>query len=75
MKNVDEMVQSIPRIDEIDRETTRLHVERNFSAQVMAEKYTQVYKKVIAMSKEASGQQKNDASRRKGAPASSVRST
>ncbi len=75
VKNVDEMVQSIPRIDEIDRETTRLHVERNFSAQVMAEKYTQVYKKVIAMSKEASGQQKNDASRRKGAPASSVRST
>jgi hypothetical protein len=41
----------------------------------MAEKYTQVYEKVIAMSKEASGQQKNGASRRKGATASSVRST
>ncbi|MFL5703385.1 MAG: hypothetical protein ACJ8AG_11250, partial [Ktedonobacteraceae bacterium] len=52
VRNVDEMVQSIPKIDEIDRETTRLHVERNFSARVMAEKYTQVYEKVIAMSKE-----------------------
>lgn len=52
VRNIDEMVQSIPRIDEIDRETTRLHVERNFSARVMAEKYTQVYEKVIAMSKE-----------------------
>ena len=75
VKNVDEMVQTLPRIDEIDREATRLYVERNFSAQVMAEKYTQVYKKVIAMSKEASGQQKNDANRRKGATVSSVRST
>jgi glycosyltransferase involved in cell wall biosynthesis len=75
VQHVDEMVQSIPRIDEIDPETTRLHVERNFSAQVMAEKYTQIYEKVIAMSKEASGQQKNDASRHKGATASSVRST
>src|SRR5260221_9309070 len=52
VRHVDEMVQSIPKIDEIDRETTRLHVERNFSACVMAEKYTQVYEKVIAMNKE-----------------------
>ena len=65
----------MPRIGEIDREATRLHVEHNFSAQVMAEKYTQVYEKVIAMSKEASGQQKSDAGRRKGATVSSVRST
>ncbi|MFL5626400.1 MAG: hypothetical protein ACJ788_12480, partial [Ktedonobacteraceae bacterium] len=33
-------------------ETTRLHVERNFSARVMAEKYTQIYEEVIAMNKE-----------------------
>ena len=59
VRHLDEMVQSIPRIDEIGRETTRLHVERNFSAQVMAEKYTQVYKKVIAMNKKASGQQRS----------------
>ena len=74
VKNVDEMVQSLPQLDEIDREATRLYVERNFSAQAMAEKYIQIYKKVIAMSKEASGQQKHDAGRRKGATASSVRS-
>ena len=48
VRNVDEMVQAIPQIEEIDREVTRLHVERNFSAGVMAEKYLQVYQKVIA---------------------------
>ena len=45
------MVHYIPHIDEIDREVTRMHVERNFSAYVMAEKYVKVYNKVIAMSK------------------------
>jgi glycosyltransferase involved in cell wall biosynthesis len=49
--HLDEMVQCIPKIDEIDRETVRLHVNRHFSAQVMAQKYTQVYEKVIAMNK------------------------
>jgi glycosyltransferase involved in cell wall biosynthesis len=53
VQNLDEMVQYIPRIDEIDRETPRLHVEHNFSARVMAEKYTKVYEKVMAMSKGA----------------------
>src|SRR2546421_7460613 len=48
VQNVDEMAQSIARIDEIDRETTRLHAQRNFSASVMAEKYGQVYEKVLA---------------------------
>lgn len=52
VKNVDEMVQAMTRIDEIDRDQTRLHVERNFSSRVMAERYAQVYEKVIAMSKE-----------------------
>lgn len=47
VQNVHEMVQSIPKIDEIDRDTTRSHVERNFSARVMAEKYTEMYEKVI----------------------------
>ncbi len=45
------MVRCIPKIDEIDREATRMHVERNFSAPVMAEKYTKVYSRVITMSK------------------------
>jgi glycosyltransferase involved in cell wall biosynthesis len=59
VQNLDEMVQAIPRIDEIDRETTRLQVERNFSARLMAEKYTQVYEEVMARSKEALGQRSN----------------
>jgi len=58
VQNLDEMVESIPKIEEIDREKTRLYVERNFSAQVMAEKYTRVYEKVIAMNKKASEQQR-----------------
>ena len=41
------MIQSLPGIDEIDREEVRLHVERNFSAQVMAENYIRVYKNVM----------------------------
>src|SRR5215469_15930246 len=53
VQDLDEMVQAIPKIEEIDREETRLHVERQFSTQVMAEKYTQVYEKVIAMNKKA----------------------
>jgi glycosyltransferase involved in cell wall biosynthesis len=51
--NLDEMVQSIPRIDEIDRDVTRSHVEQHFSARVMAEDYTQIYKRVMRTSKEA----------------------
>jgi glycosyltransferase involved in cell wall biosynthesis len=56
VRDVDEMVEFIPHIDEIDREVTHTHVERHFSAQVMAEKYVKLYKKVIRMSKEASKQ-------------------
>ena len=46
VKNLEEMVQCLPKVDEIDRDETRLHVERNFSAKAMAEKYLQVYKNV-----------------------------
>jgi glycosyltransferase involved in cell wall biosynthesis len=49
VQHVDEMVQAIPKIDEINRETTRQHVKHNFSAQRMAENYTQVYMKVMAI--------------------------
>lgn len=49
--DVEEMVRFIPRIDEIDREVTRMYVERNFSVRVMAEKYVKIYKRVIASSK------------------------
>src|SRR5947209_10247050 len=52
--DVNEMVRFIPRIDEIDRNVTRTHVERNFSAHVMAEKYVKIYKKIIGQFKPAS---------------------
>ena len=51
VKNVDEMVRFIPRIDEIDREATRLYVERNFSVRVMANKYMKIYNQVIKTAK------------------------
>jgi glycosyltransferase involved in cell wall biosynthesis len=57
VQHLDEMVQYIPKIDEIDRETARLHVDRYFSAQTMAENYQHIYEKVIARSKDALGQQ------------------
>ena len=51
VKNVDEMVRFIPRIDEIDREATRQYVERNFSVRVMANKYMKIYNQVIKTAK------------------------
>ena len=55
VRDIDEMVNCIPRIDEIDRNATRIYVERNFSAHAMAESYTQVYRKVIEMRREVVG--------------------
>ena len=49
--DVAEMVRFIPRIDEIDRNVTRMHVERNFSSRVMCEKYVKIYKNVIKLAK------------------------
>jgi glycosyltransferase involved in cell wall biosynthesis len=49
--DVAEMAQFIPRIGEISREVTRMHIERNFSARVMAEKYVTFYTQLIARSK------------------------
>jgi len=43
VQDLDEMVQAIPRIDEIDREAARLHVEQHFSAQVMAKNYVSLF--------------------------------
>jgi glycosyltransferase involved in cell wall biosynthesis len=57
VQHLDEMVQCIPKIDEIERETARLHVDRHFSAQAMAENYAHIYEKVIAKSKATSGRQ------------------
>lgn len=63
--DVDEMVTFIPRIDEIDREVTRKHVDRHFSVRVMAEKYETVYKKVIAMNRPTSKQPFSEVMRKK----------
>src|SRR5579863_1960309 len=43
VRDVDEMVHFISRIDEIDRETTRQYAEKHFSSRVMAEKYMKIY--------------------------------
>jgi|SRR5579863_9152863 len=50
---IDEMVERIPRLDTIDRSAVRAHIERNFSAKVMAEKYLEIYKQVILMNDQA----------------------
>ena len=48
VNDVAEMVSYIPRIGEIDRRETHLHVERNFSSKAMAEKYLAIYERLIA---------------------------
>lgn len=48
VQKLDEMVDALPRVDEIEREAVRQHIERNFSARVMAENYTHIYEQVIA---------------------------
>jgi len=47
VQDVDEMARFIPRIDEIEREVTRQHVEEHFSVRVMAENYTRIYEQDI----------------------------
>ena len=41
--DLEEMVQYIPRIEELDRRKTHIHVERHFSARVMTDKYLKIY--------------------------------
>jgi glycosyltransferase involved in cell wall biosynthesis len=50
VRSVNEMVQCIAHIGELDRGVVRTYVERNFSARAMAEKYMNIYKKVIVSS-------------------------
>jgi glycosyltransferase involved in cell wall biosynthesis len=52
VNTVDEMVSAIAKIDTIDREAIRKYVEQNFSSQVMAKNYIEIYKKVIQMQKQ-----------------------
>ncbi|GAC1584794.1 MAG: glycosyltransferase family 4 protein [Ktedonobacteraceae bacterium] len=50
VQNVDEMVHSIAHLAELERTRVSAHVEQNFTARVMAQKYVKVYKKVITSS-------------------------
>ena len=50
VQDVNEMAHSISIIDELDRMVVRAHVEQHFTAHAMAEKYTQVYERIIASS-------------------------
>lgn len=52
VKTVDEMVSTIPKINEIDRETVRKYVEDHFSSQEMTKNYLKIYKQVIKMQKQ-----------------------
>jgi glycosyltransferase involved in cell wall biosynthesis len=65
VQNVNEMVRFIPRIDEIDRQVARQHVERNFSVRVMSEKYVKTYNQVIKTAKGVPARQFSDVSLRK----------
>jgi len=51
-------VQFIPRINEIDRDSLHTYVEQNFSAHVMAEKYEEIYEKVIKTNKDRAAARK-----------------
>ena len=52
VNTVDEMVSAISKIDTIDREAVRKYVKQNFSSQVMAKNYVEIYKKVIQIQKQ-----------------------
>jgi glycosyltransferase involved in cell wall biosynthesis len=56
VRDLDEMVKFIPRIEEIDRNYLHTYVEQHFSARIMAEKYTEVYEQVIKASRKSARQ-------------------
>ena len=45
--NVDEAIERVARIEKIDREACRLHVERHFTVERMIAEYTQVYEMIL----------------------------
>lgn len=49
VNSLDEMVERIPQLDLFDRNAIRTHIELNFSANVMAEKYLEIYNNAIQM--------------------------
>jgi glycosyltransferase involved in cell wall biosynthesis len=48
VNNVEEAIESVPRIKEIDRATCRRHVERHFTVDRMINEYVQVYEMILS---------------------------
>lgn len=46
--SVEEMVEGVQRLGEIDRAACRRHVEANFSARVMADRYEAAYNRILS---------------------------
>ena len=47
VKNANEMVKAIKKIDQIDRRECRKHVEKNFTIEKMVDEYEKVYYKIL----------------------------
>lgn len=47
VKSVDEMVAAVHKIDELSRETCRKEFEARFTAEIMVDRYEQVYRQLI----------------------------
>jgi glycosyltransferase involved in cell wall biosynthesis len=45
--NIDEMINRVADIDTIDRRACREHVEKNFTSQVMAGRYSKLYNDLL----------------------------
>jgi len=49
--NIEDLIKRVKDVEKIDRQICRKHVERNFSAQKMADEYLSVYRKLIGQNK------------------------
>ena len=48
VRNVDEMAEAVQKVDRISPRRCRQHVEDNFDARIMADRYLQAYQRIIA---------------------------
>jgi glycosyltransferase involved in cell wall biosynthesis len=53
-ESVDEMVEAVTRVNQIDRQACRRHVEKNFSVEAMTDGYEAVYRQLTGTRPEAS---------------------
>lgn len=51
VKNINEMINAVKKIDQIDRKECRKWVEENFSVEKMVDNYEKVYQKILAKRK------------------------